>query len=105
MAEFDEFSRYRSTEPIFYDDNETLGTWAKPAFLLNRPKEDQIGVFRVTSAVEGRPDKIANQLYGSPLLDWVLISFNNARSVLNWPKSGTAIEYPIKSIVIPEIVG
>lgn len=105
MAEFDEYSRYRYTEPVVFDDNESLGTWTQPAFLLNRPTEDQIGVFRVTSAVEGRPDLIANQLYGSPLLDWVLISFNNARTALNWPKAGEAIEYPLKIVVIPEIVG
>lgn len=105
MADFDEFSRYRFTELVIFDGNETLGAWTQPSFLLDRPTEDQIGVFRVTSAVEGRPDLIANQLYGSPLLDWVLISFNNARQGLNWPRAGSAIEYPLKSIVIPEIVG
>lgn len=105
MAEFDEYSRYRYTELLMYDDSETLGTWNQPSFLVKRPTEDQIGVFRVTSAVEGRPDLIANQLYGSPLLDWVLIAFNNARSALNWPKTGDVIEYPLKIVVIPEIVG
>jgi len=105
VGPIDEYSRYRSTQRIVVDQSETIGVWSQPSFLLNRPKDDLVGVFRVTSAVEGRPDLIANQLYGSPLLDWVLISFNNAREVLNWPKSGMAIEYPVRSVVIPEIVG
>lgn len=105
MTDFDEYSRYRTTQLLVVDGKETLGAWSQPPFLLNRPTDDEIGVFRVTSAVEGRPDLIANQLYGSPLLDWVLIAFNNARTSINWPRAGTAIEYPMKSVVIPEIVG
>ena len=105
MEDLDEFSRYKSTEEILFDGNETIGSWSQPSFIITRPTDDLIGVFRVTSALEGRPDLISNQLYGTPLLDWVLISFNNARSALNWPKAGDSIEFPIRSLVIPEIVG
>jgi hypothetical protein len=105
MSQLDEYSRYKNTEMILYDGNETLGSWTQPSFIINRPTEDLIGVFRVTSALEGRPDEISNRLYGTPLLDWVLISFNNARRSLNWPKTGEIIEYPLRSIVIPEVVG
>lgn len=105
MSDFDEFSRYRNTEQVVFDGEESIGSWTQPSFLINRPTEDLIGVFRVTSALEGRPDLIANQLYGTPLLDWILIAFNNARDTLNWPKTGDTIEYPLRRIVIPEIVG
>jgi hypothetical protein len=105
MEDFDEFSRFKSTEETLFDNNETIGSWVQPSFITNRPTDDLIGVFRVSSALEGRPDLISNQLYGTPLLDWVLISFNNARAALNWPRAGESIEYPVRSLVIPEIVG
>jgi len=105
MAEFDQFSRFNQSTPIIVDGVETFGTWTEPSFIRTRPEEDQIGVFRVTSAIKGRPDLISNQLYGTPLLDWVLISFNNARRALNWPKAGDSIEYPLDTIVLPELLG
>jgi hypothetical protein len=105
MADLDQFSRFQASQPIIYDGVDTFGTWTQPSFLRERPQEDQIGVFRVTSPLEGRPDLIANQLYGTPLLDWVLISFNNARRSLNWPRSGDTIEYPLETVVLPELLG
>lgn len=105
MPNLDSFSRFQLSEPIIYDGVETFGTWKQPSFLRKRPPEDQIGVFRVTSATAGRPDLIANQIYGSPLLDWVLIAFNGARQALNWPLAGDSIEFPVDTIVLPELLG
>lgn len=105
MAELDQFSRFQTTDPIIIDGVETFGSWRRPSFLRERPTDDFIGVFQVTSAIEGRPDLISNELYGTPLLDWVLISFNNARKALNWPMAGDTIEYPLESIVLPELLG
>ena len=89
---------------IIVDGNETFGRWQSYSFLKVRPPEDQIDVFQVTSAVEGRPDLISQQIYDTPLLDWVLIAFNNARDSLNWPKAGDLVEYPIESVVVPEVL-
>lgn len=105
MAELDQFSRFQQSEPIIVDGIWTYGTWKQPSFLLKRPTEDKIGVFRVSSALEGRPDLISYQVYGTPLLDWVLIAFNDARRSLNWPKSGDNIEYPSDAVVLPELLG
>ena len=105
MAELDQFSRFQQTEPTIVDGINTFGVWQRPTFLIKRPTEDLIGVFRVTSALEGRPDLISNKLYGTPLLDWVLISFNNARRSLNWPMAGDNIEYPLDTVVLPELLG
>ena len=105
MAKLHQFSRFQTTEPIIVGGNDTYGVWKQPSFLVTRPREDQIGVFRVTSALEGRPDLIAYKLYGTPLLDWVLISFNNARRALNWPKAGDSIEYPLDEVVLPSLLG
>lgn len=105
MPELDQFSRFSQSQLIMFDDVETFGVWEQPSFLIKRPNEDKIGVFRVTSATEGRPDLISNKLYGTPLLDWVLIAFNNVRKPLNWPRAGDDIEYPFDSIVLPELLG
>lgn len=105
MAELDQFSRFKQTEQIISDGVETFGLWVQPSFLKRRPLEENIGVFRVNTATEGRPDLIANELYGTPLLDWVLISFNKARRSLNWPQAGDSIEYPLDTIVLPELLG
>lgn len=105
MADLDRFSRLQQTEPVIFRGVETFGRWRQPSFLRRRPAEDQIGVFRVTSATEGRPDLISNEVYGTPFLDWVLISFNNARRAINWPKAGDSIEYPLDSVVLPELLG
>lgn len=105
MAELDQFSRFQQTEQIIVDGVDTFGLWVQPSFLKKRPLEDNIGVFRVTTATEGRPDLIANELYGTPLLDWVLISFNKVRRTLNWPRAGDSIEFPLDVVVLSELLG
>jgi len=97
------YSRFFQTEEIVVDGVETLGIWDPPDFLKKRPDDELIGRFAVTNAVEGRPDLIANELYRSPLLDWVLIAFNNVREPFNWPKAGEVIEYPVEMLVYPSI--
>jgi hypothetical protein len=100
----DEFSRFKLTSPTIVDGKETYGRWATFDFLKTRPSEDNIKVFQVTSALEGRPDRIAEQVYGTPLLDWVLIAFNGVRDPLNWPKTGDVIEYPADVVVLPQLL-
>ena len=101
----DEFSRFSRTAPTIIDGKETYGRWVQPSFLLNRPSDENIGIFRVTNALEGRPDLISNQVYGTPLLDWVLIAFNGVRDPLNWPRAGDSIEYPLDTVVLPTLLG
>lgn len=99
-----DLSRFSSTEMVIIEGNETYGRWNMPSFLKEQPDDSDIGIFKVTASTECRPDLISQEIYGTPLLDWVLISFNNVRNVLNWPKSGDLIEYPVESIVIPEVL-
>ncbi len=98
-----EFSRFSTTPTTIFDGRETYGPWVSYDFLKTRPKDDDIRVYTVTSAMEGRPDLIANAVYGTPALFWVLIAFNKAMGAINWPRSGDVIEYPSESIVIPEL--
>lgn len=99
MAKFAFSSRFYNTDMIIVDGYETVGTWNQPSYLVERPSEGLIAKFYVPNALEGRPDLIAQQIYGNPKLDWVLIAFNNPPELLNWPRAGDLIE-----IVDPAIV-
>jgi len=103
MATIPDTSRFTNTELILEDGVETFGTWTMPSYLIERPVDDHIKKFKVTSALEGRPDLIANQVYDNPHLAWVIIAFNGTRDVLNWPRAGDTIEYPISRLVITEL--
>jgi len=112
MADLNNLSRLLQTEQIIFQGKETFDVWQDFPWLRQRPSDDQIANYQVTSATEGRPDLIANEIYGSPILGWVLIAFaarvsndNTAKSALNWPKAGAIIEYPISSLVITSLIG
>lgn len=100
MSQFDAYSRFRNTQSVLYNGSVTVGTWVPPSYITTRPDESQISTFIVPHGMEGRPDLIANQLYNTPYLDWVLIMFNTPNEVFGWPKVGDAIEYPDESLVM-----
>lgn len=106
--ELDAGSRFQFTPTVLVtlpngETVETFGTWKMPNFLKKRPADENIGRYVVTSGVEGRPDEIAAEIYGSQYLDWILVAFNNAVDPLNWPKAGTVLEYPLPRVVFAEI--
>lgn len=109
MSGIGEFSRFNKTPEIIIDGKETVGVWVQQSWLINKPDASKIGVFPVNGKYEGRPDLIAEKIYNSSQLAWVIISFNamyynnNARDVFNWPRAGTNVMYPINSIVMPEV--
>ena len=105
MSELGDNSRFVTTESIIVDGKETLGRWSEPRFLTESVPESDIYAFQVDNRYEGRPDAIANILYNSPDLAWVLIAFNQARDPMNWPRAGDVIKYPDRSIVFSELFG
>lgn len=102
--ELDDFSRFKTTEPTIIEGKETFGVWRPLKIFSERPAEEFIAVFEVTSALEGRPDLISFSVYGTPYLDWVLIAFNQVRETLNWPATGDIIEVPSDVVVLPELL-
>ena len=96
-------SRYRKSEMIIVDGMETVGTWNQPSYITERPESQFIQKFYVTNALEGRPDLIANIVYGSAELDWTIIAFNNPSEILNWPRAGEYIEFVDRTIVFGEL--
>lgn len=100
MAKMHDTSRFTNTEMLIIDGVEVFGSWEMPSYLLTRPSN--VGRLKIKSALEGRPDLIAAEIYGTTSLDWVLIAFNNVRS-LNWPRAGETIEYPPPQLVFTEL--
>jgi len=88
---------------MLLDGKEVYGRWVPPSYLLERPTDDKINYYKVTSVTEGKPHLIAYEVYGTELLDWVIIAFNDVRDPLNWPEAGTIIMYPSETIVLPEL--
>jgi hypothetical protein len=104
MPADDDFSRFSKTPKVSVDGKETYGQWKPHSFLTQDLDSKYIRAFKVTSATEGRPDKIAKVLYGTSLLSWVLLAYNNVTEPFGWPKSGTIIQYPIDEVVLPQIL-
>lgn len=112
MPDLNSFSRLLKTDQIIFQGKETFGSWSSFSWLETRPADNLISNFYVTSAMAGRPDRIAAQVYGSPRLDWVLIAFaarisndQTARMGLLWPKAGQIIEIPNESLVMTSLIG
>jgi hypothetical protein len=103
-VELDEFSRFGKTELTTFNGREVFGRWKPLRLLTERPSDEFIGIFQVTSALEGKPHNISHAIYGTSLLDWVLIAFNGVRDPFGWPRAGDAIEYPLEEILFPELL-
>ncbi len=100
-----QYDRFRRTPPLVFDGRDTYGTWKQPSWLVTRPADDLIGRIVASSQHEGKPHLLAQDIYDSQLLHWVLIAFNFPRSavVFGWPRAGDIVEYPDESLVIPEL--
>jgi len=100
--ELNSWSRFRATESVLYDGKETFGRWNPPAVVQELPPQELITI-RVDNSLEGRPDMIALAAYGTTQLDWVIIAYNKARGVLNWPRAGQIISFPSQRTVAVEL--
>lgn len=98
------YSRFQTTETVLQDGEEVWGTWNQPSFLAKEVPRDRQTAIKITSDRAGRPDLIAQDLYGTTKLDWLLIAFNDAHGVFNWPRTGTVITAPIVDIVLGEVL-
>jgi len=98
-------SRFLLSNPILTRDGyETYGIATKPNFLIRENLEpSEIGHEIVTPKSVGRPDRLAETIYGDPNLMWILVIFNNVEDPFNWPVNNQIVEYPIKSVVFSEL--
>jgi hypothetical protein len=102
VVDFIPFDRFNNNTLITLEDGTvTFGLWDPPPFLRNPDllTADQIGSYYVNNTREGKPEAIADDIYGSTLLDWILVYFNNVLNPMGWPKAGTTIAYPSRALV------
>lgn len=99
----DDYSRFKNTSTIIYNDVETFGKWAMPSILTRTLSESDVQYFVVPNNLEGRPDRIAKQIYGTSSLDWLIIAFSKPRSTLNWPRTGTVLRLPKQAVALAEL--
>lgn len=102
--------RYDNTKKIRYLDHEVLAKWGKYPWLIEKPSDDNINIFRVVTQNAGEPRRIASAVYGDHNLYWVITAFNSrwyqdagATNVFDWPVAGQIIYYPSFSIISPSI--
>lgn len=98
------YSRFQATETVIQDGEEVWGAWKSPSFLALDLPQGQQQAIRVNSDRAGRPDLISFDIYGTTKLDWLLIAFNDAYGVFNWPRAGTVITAPTPDIVLGEVL-
>lgn len=103
MPDWSDHSRFRRQPSIMVDGVETMGRWREPRWLTEPLEPDLVKLFHVTNDYEGRPDRIAGEVYGDSTMDWVLLAFNRVRETLNWPRTGDVIRYPDGGVVFQEL--
>lgn len=95
-------SRFALSTPIVFNGVETFGLTTSFPFLdPNNLKPSDIVTLTITSDLAGKPWAIAQQLYNSPVLDWVIVLFNKPLNPVGWPAKGTVIKAPSISVVLP----
>ena len=95
-------SRFNLSTPIIFNGVETFGLLTQFPFLdPNNLQPADIVTLTITPDLAGKPWAIANQLYNSPVLDWVIVLFNKPLNPVGWPKNGTVIKAPSNSVVLP----
>lgn len=104
----DSYSRFASTPVILYDGGdgpqEMYAKWQRPKALTRDLADSEIQRYVVPKAFEGRPDMIANAVYGVSELDWLVIAYNEAAQVFSWPKAGQVIKLPRSTFVASELL-
>lgn len=95
-------SRFGLSTPIIFDGVETFGLVTPYSFLNpDNLKPTDITSLAITPDLAGKPWAIAQKLYNSPVLDWVIVLFNKPLNPVGWPAIGTVIKAPSVSVVLP----
>lgn len=98
------YSRFKQTEIVIFDGEQVFGRWKSPSMLRRSLSASEMTTFYVSHQFAGRPDLIANVVYGDSELDWVIIALNRPADVLNWPRPGDVIKVPATPLVMAEVL-
>jgi hypothetical protein len=96
----DTSSRFANSQPIVENGVATFGRWARPTW-MNADNLDESSMIKVVidQSNSGRPDTIANQYYGDPRLEWIVVLFNRPLEPIGWPQVGMVIKIPIRTVI------
>jgi hypothetical protein len=97
-------SRYVKTPLVSFDGKETYTKWTQQGVFTTRPPENKITKYQVSQIEAGRPDLVALSVYNNSKFDWVIIAFNNPKSIFGWPKPLEVIEYPDLNLVLGDLL-
>lgn len=86
MANNLESTRFTNT-PV---KDRKLDIWVPPSFTT--PVDETY--YTIPRENEGRSDKIAQDVYGDPTLDWIILLYNNILDPFKELKSGNVIKIP-----------
>jgi hypothetical protein len=100
----EEASRFKDTPNIIFNGEVTKSSWRKLTILKTDPQPTDYFPYVVTTVTEGRPDLISNEVYNTPMLDWVIIAYNKANEVFNWPQTSQVIKIPREELFMPELL-
>ncbi len=96
----DSTSRFYSLESIIINGKPTYGRASLPDALQEANlTPGQIARMTITQQYVGRPDALANDVYGTPFLEWIIVMFNKPMNPLGWPQAGITIKLPTKDAV------
>jgi hypothetical protein len=95
-------ARFNGSTPIVQDGKETFGTWKKPNFLTS-PFQETV-TYVVDNTKMGRADLIANEVYGTCDLYWVVIAAMRPMNPTNWPKTGDVLYLPSQAEVFAQLI-
>ena len=93
--------RFNQSEPVVKNGQLTYGLWAKQDFLKEQADDDIIYIVDNTKA--GRIDLIANDVYGTTDLYWIIPAAMHQINFANWPTTGTVLRLPSISRVFAEV--
>lgn len=91
--------RYTQLEKVETKGYVIPGPYIDPTFLTVKETES---TYKVGTGYAGRPDLIAQAVYGDSALFWVIIAYNNVTKVMNWPQIGEVIRYPRYDKIVRE---
>ena len=99
MAQLTRTSRFRRTSLV--KTRTGLETYGLVSGFNNIKfiKDINVRYETIDNTESGRPDLIADRVYGNSHLEWILVFANRPKNPLNWPVAGEVIKIPTNEFV------
>ena len=91
-------SRFRVTQAVRFQGQETFGSWAQPEF-MDSPVFTTI---IADNTNEGRLDLLSQRFFGTPDYWWAIMAYNKTFDI-NWPRAGDEVMIPDPELVFSSL--